>query len=123
MKRLPPWNIPPTSPAIFDIHSATVLEQTARMYDAMNQLIDEWGNMMKSIADFEKSEQEYREEFETQITKVIREFMCSWNQKTEDLERFAETIINAAIQEGRIKITEVYDPETESLNIVIGGEA
>lgn len=123
MNRLPPWNIPPTSPSSFDIHSATALEQTARIYEAMNQLIDEWGNMMKSIADFEKSEMESREEFETNITKVIREFMCSWNQKTEDLERFAETIINAAIQEGRIKITEVYDPETESLNMVIGGEA
>ena len=122
MKRLPLWNIPPTSPALFDIHSATVMEQTARMYDAMNQLIDEWGNMMKSIADFEKSEMESREEFETQITKVIREFMCSWNQKTEDLERFAESIINEAIQDGKITITEVYDPETESLNMVVGGK-
>jgi hypothetical protein len=123
MKRLPLWNIPPTSPALFDIHSATVLEQTARMYDAMNQLIDEWGNMMKSIADFEKSEMESREEFEMQITKVIREFMCSWNQKTEDLEQFATTIINEAITAGKITITEVYDPETESLNMVVGGEA
>lgn len=117
MKRLPPRNIPPTSPAVFDIHSATVLEQTVRMYDAMNQLIDEWGNMMKSIAEFEKSEQASREEFETQITKVIREFMCSWNQKTEDLERLAESIINEAIQDGKITITLVYDSETESLNM------
>lgn len=122
MKRLPTWNILPTSPAVFDIHSATVLEQTALMYDAMNQLIDEWGNMMKSIAEFKKSEQASREEFETQITKVIREFMCSWNQKTEDLERFAESIINEAIQDGKITITEVYDPETESLNMVVGGK-
>ena len=123
MKRLPLWNIPPTSPALFDIHSATVMEQTARMYDAMNQLIDEWGNMMKSIADFEKSEMESREEFETNITKVIREFMCSWNQKTEDLEEFAESIINEAIRSGNIKVTEVYDPENESLNMIVGGEA
>jgi hypothetical protein len=123
MKLLPPWNIPATSPAIFDLESVTALEQTARMHDAINQLITEWNKMIEKLYALEKSETESREEFELKITKVIKEFMCSWNQKTADLEAFAATIINEAIQEGRIKITEVYDPETESLNLVVGGEA
>lgn len=122
MNTLPKWVLANPIPAIHDFESLTVLEQTARIYGAMNQLINEWNKMIEQLSGFEKSETESREEFELKITKVIREFMCSWNQKTEDLERFAESIINEAIQAGKITITEVYDPETESLNMVVGGE-
>ena len=122
MNTLPKWVLANPIPAIHDFESLTVLDQTARIYGAMNQLINEWNKMIEQLSGFEKSETESREEFELKITKVIREFMCSWNQKTEDLERFAESIINEAIQDGKITITEVYDPETESLNMIVGGE-
>jgi hypothetical protein len=122
MNTLPKWALANPIPAIHDFESLTVLEQTARIYGAMNQMIDEWNQMIEKISDFEKDETESREEFETKITKVIMEFMCSWNQKTADLEMFAQTILNEAIAAGKLTITEVYDPETESLNMVIGGE-
>ena len=64
----------------------TVIDQTARIYGAMNQMIDEWNEMIEKISGFEKAETESREEFELKITKVIMEFMCSWDQKTNDLE-------------------------------------
>ena len=123
MNTLPKWVLANPFPAIHDFESLTVLDQTARIYGAMNELIKEYNKMIEQLSNFTKSEQESREEFELKITKVIREFMCSWEQKTADLAQFAETIINEAIQEGRITITEVYDPDTESLNMVIGGEA
>ena len=123
MLKLPIWNIPATNPVRFDIESLTPLEVSARLYDAVNQLITEYNNTVGHISEFEKTEQECREEFETKLTKVVMEFMCSWEQKTEDLTMFAETIINEAIQAGTITITEVYDPDTESLNMGVGGEA
>ena len=122
MQVLPKWIIANPFPALHDFESLTVLDQTARIYGAMNQLIDEWNKMIEQISAFEKSETETREEFELRLTKVIREFICSWEQKTNDIQEFTRTVINEAIQAGKLKITEVYDPETESLNMVIGGE-
>lgn len=122
MQVLPKWIIANPFPALHDFESLTVLDQTARIYGAMNQLIDEWNKMIEQLSGFEKSETESREEFELKITKVIREFICSWEQKTNDIQEFTRTVINEAIQAGELKITEVYDPETESLNMVIGGE-
>jgi hypothetical protein len=122
MQVLPKWIIANPFPALHDFESLTVLDQTARIYGAMNQLIDEWNKMIEQLSAFEKSETESREEFELKLTKVIREFICSWEQKTNDIQEFTRTVINEAIQAGGLKITEVYDPETESLNMVIGGE-
>jgi hypothetical protein len=122
MIQLPKWLPENPFPAIHDFESLTAIEQTARINGAMNQLICEYNKMLEYLAASEESEQESREEFELKITKVIREFMCSWEQKTADIERFAETIINEAIQTGKITITEVYDPETESLDLIVGGE-
>jgi hypothetical protein len=122
MNTLPKWLLANPFPALHDFESLTVIDQTARIYGAMNQLIEEWNKMIEQLSGFEKSETESREEFELKITKVIREFMCSWEQKTADLEKFAETIINGALSEGKLTIREVYDPETESLNMIIGGE-
>ena len=122
MQTLPKWIIANPFPALHDFESLTVLEQTARIYGAMNQMIDEWNKMVEQISAFEKSETESREEYEMKLTKVIREFICNWDQKSSDLVLFAETLINEAIRDGKLKIAEVYDPETESLNTVIGGE-
>lgn len=126
MQALPKWILANPFPAIHDFESLTVLEQTARIYGAMNALIDEYNKFADTVNDqlsaFEETEEEARKEFELQITKVIREFMCSWDQKTTDLKEFATLIINEAIKAGTVTITEVYDPETESLNMIIGGE-
>ena len=126
MNQLPKWALANPFPAIHDFESLTVLEQTARIYGAMTALIDEYNAFADAVnnqlAKFTDEEQEARKEFELQITKVIREFVCNWDQKTADLEAFATSVINEAIQNGKLKITEVYDPETESLNMVVGGE-
>lgn len=122
MQSLPKWVIANPFPALHDFESLTVIDQTARIYGAMNQLIEEWNKMIDQLSEFEKSETASREEFELNMTKVIREFMCSWEQKTADLQEFAKTILNEAIQAGTITISEMYDPETESLNLVVGGE-
>ena len=123
MQPLPKWVLANPFPALHDFESLTVLDQTARIYGAMNQMIEEWNKMIEQIFAFEKSETESREEFEMKLTKVIREFICEWEKNMSDLQLIAKDTINEAISSGAIKINEVYNPETESLDMVIGGEA
>ena len=105
MNRLPPWNIPATSPAVFDLESATALEQTARIYDTMNKLIEEWNKMIEQLSDFEKSETESREDFELKITKVMNEFACSMNQYLKlNLDETATKVILEGMTSGSIQV-------------------
>lgn len=126
MNALPKWALANPFPAIHDFESLSVIEQTARIYGAMNALITEYNNFAdtvnKQLSGFTGSEHEAREDFEQKITKVIREFMCSWEQKKYDMDDVIRELVNEAIASGRITIAEAYDPETESLNMVVGGE-
>lgn len=122
MNLLPKWRMQAAKPAFTDFESVTSQEAVAKLYAAMNELIGELNKMNDHLTEFENAEKANREEFEKNITVVMREFNCSFDQKISNLESFAETLINAAIKDGRITVTEVYDPDTESLNTVVGGE-
>lgn len=121
MNALPKWVLANPFPAAHDFESLTVLEQTARIYGAMNTLIDEYNKFAdtvnKQLSTFTKSEEEARKEFEIQITKTIREFMCSMEMYMKvNLEETATKIMTEAIEAGELL---VYDPETESLSMTI----
>ena len=123
MQRLPNWVLANPFPAIHDFESLTVLDQTARIYGAMNKLIEEYNNFVDEANKFAASQQQARSEFELRITKVMNEFMCSTEQyMKQNLESTAEKLLNEATAAGAVTVTEVYDPVTESLNMVIGGE-
>lgn len=126
MNQLPKWVIANPFPAIHDFESLTVINQTARIYGAMNSLITEYNkfaeNLNKFVSDFSGSETKSREEFEHNITTVMNEFRCSMEKYLVlNLDATAEKYLNSAINEGRLTLE--HDPETESLNLVItGGE-
>ena len=127
MNQLPIWNFPATIPAVWDMESATAIEQAARVYTAMRELISEYNKFAeitnKQLSEFTETEQENREKFEENITKVMRGCICSIEREFKiNLEPTIGKMLNEAIASGDIKITEVYDPETESLTMVVGGE-
>ena len=122
MNLLPKWVLPPTLPSIYDYESFTALEMVSKLYGAVNELITEYNKTVEQLNGFQAEEKAAREEFELKITKVIREFICSWEQETADLEEFAKRVINEAIQAGDITLMETYDPETETLKFVMVGE-
>lgn len=127
MRLLPKWILANPFPALHDFESLTVIDQTARVYGAMNDLITEYNNFAeaanKQIEAFTDEEQEAREKFEASITKVMNQFMCCMDQYMKvNLESTAEKLINEAIQNGHISISALkYDPETESLMLVSDG--
>lgn len=114
-----------TYPAIYDFESLTTIEQTARVYGAMNEMIADWNKFAETVNstvdNFSETEQEKRAQLEENVKKVLREFVCSMDQHLKlNLEGTATKLINDAINEGRI-LVETYDPETESLKIGLRG--
>ena len=122
MNKLPNWIFANKFPAVYDFESLTVIDQTARLYGTVNGLIEEFNKTVELLKTYAEQETESREEFELKITKVIMEFMCDWNEKIGDLNTIVVTAINEAIQSGKITVSVAYDPDTEALNIVAGGE-
>lgn len=49
MIRLPKWVIPHKFPAMFDTDSATAIEMTAKLYGAMNSLIEEYNKFIENV--------------------------------------------------------------------------
>ena len=127
MQPLPKWVLTNPLPGVFDIESGTAAEMTAKVYAAMSGLIEEYNAFAdfvnSTMESFTGSEKAAREEFEYKITKVTREFICQMEKNFHtNFETTVQKMLNDAIAAGDITITEVYDPDTESLNLVIGGE-
>ena len=82
MKRLPHWCITDTFPALYDTESATVIEMSAKVYGAMNELIDDYNAFVDRI-------NEEIEAFETSSEKNYELFTVSMRQEFQD---FIDTI-------------------------------
>lgn len=142
MQRLPKWNLTNRLPALYDTDSATVVEQTAKVYGAINALIDEYNTWVDrlnaQIEEFERATESDYETFKVAIRQEFQDFIDvietniqEQNARIESAENYmvsnikatTEMLVNELITSGRITITEVYDDATESLNIVFeGGE-
>lgn len=122
MQLLPKWVLPPTMPSVYETESFTALEMVSKLYGAVNELIAQYNATIEQLNGFQEAERQAREEFELNLTKDIKQFICETESKFLDLEGTAQKVINEAIQTGAIQIAERYDPETESLYIgVVGG--
>lgn len=79
MRKLPHWTLTQKRPAIYDTESATAVEQTAKIYGAMNELIDEYNafvdNLNAEIEAFETSTNQDIECFKTSMTELQTNFI------------------------------------------------
>lgn len=128
MINLPKWVSTKSQPAFYDSESATAIEQTAKLYGAMQELIEEHNNFIESISkqindfiidtngDYEVFQIAMRQEFQDFIDVVDVRLARLEN----DVVKTATDIVNNAIKTGGIKITEEYDSTTESLNLTGG---
>jgi hypothetical protein len=109
MNLLPKWVLANPFPAIHDFESLTVIDQTARIYGAMQTMIKEYNAFAEAanelLASFTAEESEARKEFELQITKVMNEFMCSMNQYLKvNLDDTATKVILEGMNNGSILV-------------------
>lgn len=146
MNPLPNWFLTNPRPAVYETDSGTAIEMTARVYGAMNDLIEEYNRYVevlnKEIAKFETGVVSTQDCFRNNITKVMNEYITSLDNKILNLEtqlklNIKETL-NTWVQEGslddtimnsfedlkaRVEALEssanavVYNPETESLDL------
>lgn len=125
MINLPKWILANPFPAVHDFESLTVLDQTARLYGAVNELITEYNKTVEQLKTYTQQETENREDFELKITKVMNEFMCAMETYLKtNLQETAAAEIQKLIDSGVFRVALVYDAETEALNMsfVTGGE-
>lgn len=133
MQRLPHWVINNRFPAVYDTESATVIEQTAKVYGAMQNLIDEYNKFVDDvnaeIERFENASNENMEGFKTCMTEIMSNFITASEMKIdeaifymkENIEATTTDVISNAIKNGSITIKEEYDPTSESLELVAEG--
>lgn len=88
MKRLPHWVLTDTFPAFYDSESATAIEQTAKLYGAMQELIDEYNQFVDDVnAHIEEYETNMNADFETfkaNVNATMYAFIASINSKINE---------------------------------------
>lgn len=112
MNKLPYWNIPINIPARYDSDSATAIEQTARVYAKMQELIDDYNAFVtlvnNSVADIDKNTHDDIKAFEESITKMMNDFTECINTNVENQNRIIDTLATPKF---------VYDSINEALNV------
>lgn len=123
MNLLPKWVLPPTLPSVYDCESFTALEMVSKLYGAVNELINEYNKTVEQLNGFQDEEKAAREKFETDLTKVIREFMCEMrNGAGETTKKMVKEMIdNGEIVVNDTVVNVEYDATTEAMNIVVSG--
>ena len=129
MVQLPRWVLTNRNPAFYDSESATALEQTAKLYGAMQTLIDEYNAFAekteKAINDFMSDANTDREVFEVAMRQEFQDFIDVVDLRLQTIENdvvaYSKKMIDEAIQSGKISVIETYNEETESLDMTVTG--
>ena len=80
MKLLPKWVLTDKWPAVYDTESATAIEMTAKLYAAMQDLINEYNR------------------YADDVNKIITEFIETSNTNFEELKNCIKTAMDNHIQ-------------------------
>jgi len=121
MRKLPIWNLTTKRPAFYDMESLTAVEQTAKIYGAMQELIDEYNTfateLNKSIEEFEKGTNQDLECFKTEMTTLIENYIKSIDMKiSQDLTKvIAEMIDDGTLDEGVLEVFDHLDTRVQTL--------
>ena len=127
MNTLPKWIFANPFPAIHDFESLTVLEQTARLYGVINELITKYNEAVEKLKEYGCDQIEAREDFELKITKVMNEFMCCMESTFKDnLDKTTKTVIKEMIASGEIAVADPfleieYEEATEAITVTVNG--
>lgn len=139
MRLLPHWALTDKFPAFYDTESGSAIEQTAKVYGAMQELIKEYNsfadNVNTIISEFKTETEEEQKCFEVCITNLIENYIKSidlmidkQNLKIDDsiayikdnLDESIKALAEQMLANGEITVRENYNPETESLDLVVG---
>lgn len=133
MQKLPAWVVANKYPAFFDLESNTAIEQTARLYGAVNTLIENYNTFISVVEEeITTMVEQYaldNETHEVAVRQIMQDFFDSvetslqlQNSKIEAIENsFVDNLsktVTQAINDGKITVKVAYNEETEEVNIV-----
>lgn len=135
--QLPKWLLTDKNPAFYDLESATAIEQTAKVYGAMRDLIKHYNEFVESIErevnKFSLENNEDLESFKVGIRQEFQDFIDIINLKVkglsvevdkavsfmvENLETSVISVVESMRESGELSeaILTAFDNLTESLN-------
>lgn len=142
MYLLPHWVLSDKYPAFYDTVSGSGIEQTAKVYAAMREFIKDYNDFVekfnKSLDEFELKTKAEQDCFKACITQLMETYIKSiditidkQNLKIDDAIQYMKdninettlSIINAAMAAGTIRVEQYYNEATESLDLIVTGEA
>ena len=140
MQLLPKWVLTNPSPSIYDSESGTAVQMVAKVYGAMNTLIEEYNQFAdevnKQIIEYNEDITKDNDNFKKCITETVEKYIKSIDMKideqnlkidkavlsmTENIVDTTNELVNQAIINGQIVVYEDYDSATESLNLIVTG--
>lgn len=87
MWMLPHWRLTDRTPAFYDTESGSAIEQTAKVYGAMRDLINEYNkfadNLNKALQSFELEIKEDNECFKKCLTELVENYIKSIDLKID----------------------------------------
>ena len=90
MFKLPNWCITKNKPGFYDTESATVIEQTAKLYAAMQEMIDDYNTFVETITDkmnrFINITEHDQELYRSGLRQEFQDFIDSIDLKLKNLE-------------------------------------
>lgn len=90
MINLPKWRLTNPFPAFLDSESGTAIEQTAKVYGAMQTLIDEYNafaeSVEKQINEFTAETEADQKVFETALRQEFQDFIDTIDMKLATME-------------------------------------
>lgn len=138
---LPKWTLTNFQPAFYDSESATVLQQMAKVYAKLQELIEDYNSFVNeintTITDFQNgllgdfdcfknciisTMNNYIETIDTKINLQDTEIANAIEYMKDNIVQTATTIINQAIENGTLQVAVSYDGEEEALNIIVTRE-
>lgn len=140
LKHLPHWVLTDTLPAFYDCESATAIQQTAKLYGKIQELITIYNDFVRDvnryITEFEdgiikdfncfqncviKTMNDYIESIDTKIELQDNKIQEAIDYMKNNLVSTVTTLFNQAVQNGDIRATllETYDSDDESLVLSI----
>lgn len=138
---LPRWTLTNFQPAFYDSESATVLQQMAKVYAKMQELLRDYNSFVNEInttitdfqngiiGDFEcfknciiKTMNDYIESIDIKINLQDTEIANAVNYMKDNIVQTATNVINQAVESGDLYINITYDEHTEALNILLTRE-
>lgn len=143
IKHLPHWVLTDLQPAFYDVESGTSLQQTAKMYGKVQELIDLYNEFVTKvnkyikdfedgiIADFEEfrnciivTMNQYIETIDTKINLQDAKINDAIEYMKDNLVSTVTDLFSQALQNGDItaSLIETYDPATEELTLSIQAE-